>query len=273
MASSLSKANAIAIYADYWKRLNAMDPFDHEEDQTVAARVLLTDIMTCLVAVNTDGTYNLNLSDPRWTITKYSSGTRPYKVKSGAAISYTFAATGGETSVSPTAPVWTAVTFPSWLTLNSGTGALTGTAPAVSSGTFNINTGGSNTNLNDMYPTTLISCKSAFGESVNGPLPMSFQVTNALASNVTSAGTGSGVHAGALVTYTVTADNSPTSFVAYDLAQLNAGTGGTVAINPATGAITGNCGSATIAGPYTIYVAAINAYGEGVDKAVVITLS
>lgn len=273
MASSLTKIAATAVYADYWNRIQNMNPVDHNEAVYVSASTLLNDIMTCLVAINTDGAYNFIFTDPRYTITKYSDGIRPYKVRSGQPISYTFGKTGGETSVSPVTPVWTSTNLPYWVTLNSATGVLSGTAPTITATVFNILTGAGNLALSESYTSCMVSCKSAFGESTNGPLPFNIKTVHPTTSVVSSAATGGGVHAGALTTYNVTASNTPTSFIAYDLAQLNAGVGGTVAINPVTGAITGNCGSLTIATTYTINVAAINQYGEGEDKAVVITLT
>lgn len=270
MASSLTKASAVAIYADYWNRLQKMDVFDHNEPAYVAAKTLLNDIKTCLTAIDTDGSYSINFSEPRYTITPFSSTGRPYKVRAGQVLNYTFAKTGGETS---SAAVWSAAYLPSWVTLNSGTGVITGTAPAITSTNFNTLTGAGDLALVDNYKTSLISCVNAFGESTNGPVPFTLQTVHASTPVVSSAGTGGGVHAGALTTYTVTASNTPTSFKAYGLEALNAGTGGTVAINPSTGAITGNTGSATLAQAYTIYVCAVNAYGEGEDKAVVITLT
>jgi len=275
MASSMSRANAVAIFVDYYTKLNGPMPTKHDPLVDPILRSTLANVLALLTTTNTDGGYTIALAEPRVTITPYSSGTRPYKVKSGQAISYTIATTGGETTSTPVA--FTAIGLPYWLTLNAATGALTGTAPAVTSTYVSSTTGGEVAKTSDLYPVAMISAKNAFAESVNGPYPFTFQVTNASASNITSAATGTGVHAGALAAYTITADNTPTSFVAYDLAQLNAGaTPGTVALNPLTGVISGNLGAGTgspAAGTYTIYVAAVNAFGEGVDKAVVITLS
>jgi hypothetical protein len=258
------------VYADYWKRSRAMDVFGHEEVKQSAAKTLLDDLLALITAYNTDQNLSVAIAEPRYTITPFSLTNRPYKVRAGQALNYTFANTGGETT---SAAVWSGASLPSWVTFNSGTGALTGTAPAITSTNFNVLTGGGDLALVDNYRTGFISCANAFGESVNGPLPFTIQVVHASTPVVSSAGTGGGVHAGALTTYNVVASGTPTSYKAYDLSQLNAGTGGTVAINPTTGAITGNCGSATTAGTYTIYVCAVNAYGEGEDKAVVITLT
>ena len=74
-------------------------------------------------------------------------------------------------------------------------------------------------------------------------------------------------------TNTITASGTPSSYSAFGLDQLNAGTDGTVALNASTGAISGTLGSDVVAGTYTIYVCGVNGYGEGVDKAVVITVS
>ena len=263
MASSMSNANAVTIFQSYWNIL--MNPScSHDINELTRTQALLANIFAMLTTTNTDGGYTIALAEPRVTITPFSNGVRPYKVKSGSAISYSFASTGGENTNQAVA--WSASGLPNWLALNAGTGALTGTAPVI----------GPSTGLMPVQ-TALVSAINGFGQAVNGPAPFIFEVTNALAPNVTSAGTGGGVHAGALTTYTVTADNTPSSFIAYDLDKLNVGAvPGTVAINSATGAITGNLGSGAgslAAGPYTIYVCAANANGEGVDKAVVITLT
>lgn len=271
MASSMTRANAVSMFVKYYNRMKNINYYIHNAEAYQQFRETMADIMSFLTMVNTDGSYTIAFTEPRVTIVPYSNGIRPYKVKAGQAISYTIATTGGETTSTPV--VFSAQNLPSWLTLNSSSGALTGTAPAVSTYTNNKSTGGTVANVTDIYPTALISAKNAFDEATNGPYPFVFQVTNTLAPNVTSAATGDGIHAGALTEYTVTADNTPTTFIAYGLEALNAGTGGTVAINPTTGVISGNCGSATTATTYTIYVAAINAYGEGVDKAVVFTLT
>lgn len=276
MASSMTRANAVSILVDYYNAVN--NPIDtHDSTKISRINALLADVMAILVTTNTDGAYGIALTSPKVTIVPYSSGTRPYKIKGGAAFSYTIATTGGETTSTPVT-FSTTTALPSWVTLNPSTGVLSGTAPAVSGSVFNLLSGGETANVSDTLRTPfMVSAKTAFGESTNGPIPFQLEVTNPLAPGVTSAATGSGVHAGSLVNYTITASGSPTSFVAYDLAQLNAGAvPGTISLNATTGVISGNLGSGVGslgAGTYTIYVAAVNAYGEGLDQAVVITLS
>jgi len=284
MAASLTKANVVDIFTAY-NKINGNPPVPHNAETMVAINTLLGQISTLLTAYNTDNTYNIALTQPKVTIVPYSNGIRPYKVMSGQAISYTIATTGGENT--NVAVAFSANNLPGWLTLNSSTGALTGTAPALSSSTLNSTRGSRVANVSDVPGgAAMISAINGFGQAVNGPYPFIFEVVSQYSSAVTSAATASGVHAGAFSAYTITG-NTPTdgnsvacpplSFVAYDLAQLNAGaTPGTVALNPTTGVISGNLGSGTgspAAGTYTIYVAVINAYGEGVDKAVTVTLS
>lgn len=267
MASSMTRANAVQMFVRYYKQLNNAIPYQHDANAYAAVRESLKDIMTCLTMIDSDGSYTIALTEPRVTITPYSTGTRPYKVKSGQAISYTIATTGGETTTTPI--VFSATNLPSWLTLDSSTGALTGTAPTISTDTYNMTTCGSDANVTDLYPTALVSAKNDFGEATNGPYPFAFQVTNTSAPDVTSAATGTGTSGGAFTTYTITASNTPTSYVAYGLDQL----GDEVVLDETTGEITGTIPATVDTGTYTIYVAAINAYGEGVDQAVVITVS
>jgi hypothetical protein len=219
-----------------------------------------------LTAINTDGAYGINLANPLVTIVPYSSGTRPYKIKTGTAISYTIGTTGGETS---STLAFSASNLPGWLTLDPASGALTGTAPAISSKSFNSNNGVSVNNVTDIPESAaMINVSNAYGPATNSPMPWTFQVTNALAPNVTSAGTATGSGGGAFTEYDITADNSPTSFIAYDLGVL----GGLVVVDPATGHVTGTIPQTIPSGTYTFYVAAANANGEGLDKAVVVTV-
>lgn len=284
MAASLTKANIVDIFTSYNKIANSSLFAHHAEANTVVSN-LLSNLSTLLTAYNTDNSLGVALTQPKVTIVPYSSGTRPYKVMSGQAISYTIATTGGENT--NVAVAFSANNLPGWLSLNSSTGALTGTAPALATSTLNSTRGSRVANVSDVPGgAAMISAINGFGQAVNGPYPFIFEVVSQYSSSVTSAGTATGVHSGAFAAYTITG-NTPTdgnsvacpplSFVAYDLAQLNAGaTPGTVALNPVTGVISGNLGSGTgspAAGTYTIYVAVINAYGEGVDKAVTVTLS
>lgn len=269
MASSMTKATAVSIFADYYNKLNNLKTLEHNGPANEMIRGLVADVQACLAVINTDGSYSINFTEPRYTIVPYSGG-RPFKVRSGQAISFSVTKTGGETS---SAAVYTATGLPAWLTLNSSTGAFSGTAPDLFSYTMDYLTAGEYALLADVYPPTSLSVKNAFGEAVNGPLAMNFVVVHASSPVVSSGATGTGTVGSTLSTYTVTASGTPTSFSAFGLDQLNAGTDGTVAIDSSTGAITGTLGSGVVAGTYTVYVCATNAYGEGVDKAVVFTIS
>jgi hypothetical protein len=267
MASSMTRANAVTMFVNYYKHLNNIALYQHDAAVYQQIRESLADIMTCLTMIDDDGAYTIALTEPRVTITPYSTGARNYKVKSGQAISYTIATTLGEITTTPR--VFSATDLPSWLTLNASTGVLSGTAPAISTYTNNKLTGGSDANVTDIYPTTLVSVKNDFGEATNGPYPFTFQVTHTSAPTVSSAATGTGTSGGAFTEYDITASGTPTSYVAHGLAQL----GTLVVLDTATGKITGTIPATVAAGTYTIYVAAANAYGEGVDQAVVITVS
>ena len=269
MASSMTKASAVSIFADYYNKLNNLKTLEHNGPANEMIRGLVADVQACLTAINTDGSYSINFSEPRYTIVPYSGG-RPFKVRSGQAISLSVSKTGGETS---STAVYSAANLPAWLSLNSSTGAFSGTAPALADFTMDYLTAGTDATLADVYPPTYLSVQNAFGEATNGPLAMNFVVVHASTPVVSSGATGTGSVGSTLSTYTIAASGTPSSFSAFGLDQLNAGTGGTVALNTSTGAISGTLGSAVTAGTYTIYVCATNAYGEGVDKAVVITVS
>lgn len=263
MASNVTKATAVAIYANSWDKLNNFPLAKHSVEVQQLIQSLTTDIRTLLDTVNTDGSYTIAFTEPRYTIVPYSA-TRPFKVRAGQALSYTLTKSGGESTAAVT---WSAANLPSWITLNSSSGNLSGTAPVVSGSTFNVMSGAGEAALSDLLAPINISCKNAFGEAVNGPLPISIQVVNASTPVVSSAATASGAAAAhTFTTYTITASNTPTSFAAYGLL-----TG--LTLNPATGAISGTLDASVTAGTYYMYVSGINAYGEGEEKLVTITIA
>ena len=261
---TLSKPQTVALYASYFTRLNNL-PATIKRDTTASplVRSILADELSLIQAISTDNTYSINFVEPRLTIVPYSSGTRPYKIKTGTAISYSIGTSGGETS---STNIFSAKTLPAWLSINSATGALTGTAPAITSVHFNPKTGGSVANLADEYPTSLVGVSNDFGQAVNGPYPFTFTVVSASTPVVTSATT-LNTAPGATFAYTITANNTPTSFVAYDITTL-----GALTVTSSTGVIGGTVSSSLATGTYNIYVAGVNAYGEGIDQAVVVTV-
>ncbi|MCI4435667.1 MAG: putative Ig domain-containing protein, partial [Ignisphaera sp.] len=225
---------------------------------------LAADLRTCLDVVDTDGTYGIAFDEPRYTIVPYSSG-RPIKVRPGQALSHTFLTSGGEVT---SLPVWSMFNSLSWLSLDSVTGALTGIAPVITQTTFNVLTGGSATDLSETPAPLKLSCKNAFGEAVNGPLAVSIKIIDPSTLVVSSGSTASGdASAHTFATYTIAAAGA-TSFVCYGLSQLPG-----LTLNPATGAISGTLAGSVVAGTYELYVAAVNAYGEGEDKLVTVTIA
>ena len=265
MATTMLKPTAVAAFADYYNKLNIINASHLDIDTKVLINGLTANLYTALKAISDNDGHNIVFAEPRYTIVPYSNGIRPFKVRAGQAINLTVGKTGGETS---SAAVWSAVNLPSWLTFSSG-GVFSGTAPNITKSTFNILSGGSKLQVNEIVANVKISCQNAFGESTNGPIPLTFMVVNLNCSVVSSAATAAGVHGGAFTTYNITANNTPTAYVAYGLEQF----GGTVVLNSSTGAITGTVAAGQTTGTYTIYVAAINANGEGEDKAVVVTIT
>lgn len=141
----------------------------------------------------------------------------------GAALSYTITATNSPTS-------FTATGLPSGLALDSGTGIISGTPASA------------------QVAIVSLTASNSYGSS----LPRNLVLTIGDYSTITSAGTVTGT-AGSVLSYTLSADNSP---VTYNVAGLPAG----LTINSTTGAITG---TPLTPGSYTVVASANNALGVG----------
>ncbi len=140
-----------------------------------------------------------------------------------AAFSYTITATNNPTSFAATG-------LPAGLSLDTSTGAITGTPTAA------------------QVATVSITAANSYGSC----LPRNLILTIGDYSAITSATTMT-VPAGTAVSYTLTASNSPAT---YNLTGLPAG----LSINSTTGVISG---AATTAGSYTLVASANNALGAG----------
>ena len=262
MANVLSSAQLTTIYNDYFSILNH-PPSIRDEASTIKYNKLMSDLLTLINAYNVDATVGLTIAEPRVTIATYVGESSPFVAVAGSSVNYTVSVTGGIGSAT-----FSAVGLPSGLSINSSTGAITGTAPAITATTFNSTKGNRSAATSQQF-SPLISAVNSFGQAVNGPYTFPITIVSNTVPVVSSAATGAGnssTHA--FTTYTITASNTPTSFVAFGLSQLKG-----ITLNAATGAISGTLDAAVVGGTYTIYVAGINASGQGPTKAVVITVS
>jgi hypothetical protein len=176
-----------------------------------------------LGATNATGTGNatltITINPPAPVITSASTASG----STGDAFSYTITATNSPTSYDATG-------LPAGLSVNTATGAITGTPTAVGVATVTL----SATNAGGTGTATL-----TLTVAVGAPA-------------ITSASTASGT-TGTAFSYTITATNSPTS---YNATGLPAG----LSVNTATGAITG---TPTAVGVATVTLSATNAAGTG----------
>jgi hypothetical protein len=150
-----------------------------------------------------------------------------------AAFSYTITATNSPTSFSATG-------LPMGLSLDTSTGAITGTPTAAQVATVSITA----------------------GNSYGSCLPRNLILTIGDYSAITSATTMT-MPSGAAFSYTLTASNSP---LTYNLTGLPAG----LSFNSTTGAISG---AATTAGVYTLIASANNALGAGPATIITFTVT
>ncbi|MFT3683022.1 MAG: putative Ig domain-containing protein [Ferruginibacter sp.] len=174
------------------------------------------------------------LTPPSVTSANTAGGTE------GSAFSYTITATNSPTSYGVTG------TLPSGVTLNTSTGAITGTPPAGANGTYNVSIYASNAAGPGLSQALTITIAV-------GPIPV-----------ITSANTAS---AQVIVpfTYNITATNSPTSYSI--VGTLPSG----LSLNTTTGAITGTPAGGSN-GTYPVTIRATNIYGTG-TQALTITVS
>lgn len=155
----------------------------------------------------------------------------------GANFAYTITATNTPSS-------FEVLGAPSWMTVNSATGAVAGTPTAPGSITVQ-----------------LVAANSA-GTSTPVPLTLNIGARTGTPS-VGSARNVSGQVDAVLVTYQILADNSPTSYAALGLPP-------GVVVNTATGAITG---TPTVSGTFPVLVSASNAVGAGAPVVVTFTIA
>jgi len=182
-----------------------------------------TSVIISATNANGTGTATLTLTvspaSPVITSSTSASGTV------GTAFSYQITASNSPTSYSATG-------LPSGLSVNTGTGAITGTPGA--GGTSSVTIGA--TNAGGTGTATLTLTISAAGSPP------------AITSSTSTSGT-----VGSAFSYQITANNSPTS---YGASGLPSG----LSVNTGTGAITG---TPTTAGTSSVTISATNAYGTG----------
>ena len=180
-----------------------------------------------LSATNASGTgtatLTFTITAPLPAITSAATATGT----TGTAFSYTATASNSPTS-------FTATGLPAGLSINSSSGAITGT-PTIA-GSYSVTLGATNATGTGT---------AALALTINPPTPV-----------ITSAATTTGVAGSAFSSYTITANNSP---VSYNATGLPAGLG----INTTTGAITG---TPTTAGTSTVALSATNAGGTGTEN-------
>jgi hypothetical protein len=154
----------------------------------------------------------------------------------GQAFSYTISATNNPNSFGITG------TLPAGLSLNTGTGAITGTPSAIG--------------------RTVVSMTATNPGGTSSPVQLTITI-NPAAPVITSAGSASGI-TGQVFSYTITATNNPTSFGI--TGTLPAG----LSLNAGTGAITG---TPNTAGPTSVMMTATNAGGTSAPVQLMITIS
>lgn len=191
-----------------------------------------------LSATNATGTSNA----ASLTITVAPAGVAPVVTSAtsapgtvGAAFTYDITATGSPTSYAATG-------LPAGLSVNAGTGVITGTPTASGS--------------------TTVSLTATNGNGTSSPVSLTITVAPAgVAPVITSATSAPGTVGTIFATYTITATGSPTS---YSATGLPAG----LTLNSGTGAING---TPTIAGPFNVALTATN--GSGTSSPVTLTIT
>jgi hypothetical protein len=183
---------------------------------------VLGSILPNLAATATSYPATLTIALPVPAITSASSAT----ATTGSAFSYTITATNSPTSYGATG-------LPSGLSINTGTGAITGTPTAL--GSFNVT----------------ITAANAVG---SGSITLSLTVnSNSGKPVITSAASASALE-GSDFSYKITASNSPTSYSATGLPS-------GISVNTTTGSISGT--PAVPPGAFKITLGATNAGGTG----------
>lgn len=198
-----------------------------------------------LVGTNANGTG----ASRALTITIDPAATAPVIVGSNLAFAQVGAPFTYAITVSPAAAAtrFEAIGAPAWLSLNTSTGALTGTPTA----------GG-------MIPVQLIAFNSA---GAGSPFPLVLNVAAAAGSPVvTSARTATGTVGALFGGYTIVASGTGGAVTSYVAVGLPPG----LTLNPATGAVTG---TPTSSGTYLVNVSANNAAGAGAAVVVTFTIA